>query len=116
MPIDVDRLPDRPGDHRYYNGVLCCAKGEADSCCADYEYSCSEHGGRDYRRCLQAGESTDFKFPCVHCCAGLEPSVVVAKNAEGVCMPGPPSVQTCHLCGDGICSRYEECTCPEDCP
>ena len=37
VPIDVDRLLDRPGDHRYYDGVLCCAKGEADSCCADYE-------------------------------------------------------------------------------
>ena len=118
---DIETLRrDRDGDYRYLDGVeLCCAKGEGDACCSDYsEYSdgpCTEHGG-PFGRCLEAGEATDWRVSsCIHCCEGLE-RVSVKKNVDGECVPGFPSFFVCSRCGDGLCTRYEECTCPRDCP
>ena len=112
--INVDSLPDIPGPYRYYNGVLCCAEGEGDACCEGYEHTCDESGG-PYQRCLEAGEKSEWKLPCVRCCPGLERGVVAMIGTDGKCVPGPPSVQVCFLCGDGVCTESEECHCPTDC-
>ena len=123
--LDVGLLPETPGDYRYFNGSLCCAKGEGRACCdEDYygpddydgELPCDEHGGRSTQRCLEAGESFDARIPCVHCCQGLSRNGIVERNEEGTCIPaGVPSLSVCNVCGDGVCTAYEECLCPQDC-
>jgi hypothetical protein len=117
---DWRSLTTEPGDHRYRQGdSLCCAKGECAACCSRYDGSgaCTQHGGL-YGACLKEGETGEFKLHCVHCCSGLTRTPRTTRNDQGICTEvGPPSVQTCFNCGDGICSQHESsCTCEADCP
>ena len=118
--VDWRTYPIEPGDYRYKQGTnLCCAKGEGDACCSIYDGDgqCSQHGGV-YGGCLDEGQEGEFKFACVHCCEGLTRLNLVGRDTNGTCTQlGPPSIQVCFRCGDGICSEVENsCNCEQDCP
>lgn len=53
--------------------------------------------GGAYQRCLEAGEVSEWKLPCVRCCPNLEHRAVATMGTDGECTPGPMGVHVCFL-------------------